>query len=71
MTREQIIRAFAGAVTLAGLALGHWVNDYWYILSAFAAFNLLQSAFTGFCLLDLILRKTGLGKCPVCSVDEI
>lgn len=67
MSKEQIVRAFAGAVVLTGLALGHWVNGYWYLLSAFAGLNLFQSAFTKFCLLDKILKKAGIGGCPVCG----
>ena len=66
MTRENIIRAFAGAVNLAGLGLGHWVNPYGYLLSAFVGLNLFQSSFTHFCPLEIILKKMGIGEGPGC-----
>jgi len=57
MTNERIIRSFAGAVVLASLALGAWVNPSWFWLTAFAGLNLLQSGFTGFCLPEIVLKK--------------
>ena len=62
MTTESYIRILAGTVVLTGLALGHWVNEWWLLLSAFAALNLIQSAFTGFCPAENIFRKLGIGK---------
>ena len=59
MTTESYIRILAGTVVLTGLALGHWVNEWWLLLSAFAALNLIQSAFTGFCPPEILLRKLG------------
>ena len=59
MTIERIIRSFAGAVVLASLALGIWVNQNFLWLTAFAGLNLLQSGFTRFCPLEIILRKLG------------
>lgn len=59
MTPDSLIRVLAGSVVLLGLALGHWVHPGWQLLSAFAALNLLQSAFTGFCPPTLLLRKLG------------
>ena len=64
MNTERIIRSFAGAVVLASLALGVWINPNWLWLTAFAGLNLLQSGFTGFCLPEIVLRKLGVG-CPV------
>ena len=64
MTTERIIRSFAGAVVLASLALGIWVNQNFFWLTAFAGLNLLQSGFTRFCLPEIILKKLALG-CPV------
>ena len=61
MTIDRIVLAFAGSVVLASLALGYFVNPYWFLLTAFVGLNLLQSAFTGFCPLAIILRRAG---CP-------
>lgn len=50
--------AFAGTVVLLGL-LGALVNPWWLLLTALVGLNLLQSAFTGFCLLARILKRLG------------
>ncbi len=64
MTTERIIRSFAGAVVLASLALGVWVNPNWLWLTAFAGANLLQSGFTRFCLPEIVLKRFGVGCEP-------
>ena len=50
----------AGIVILLSLALGYWVNPYWYFFTAFVGLNLLQSAFTKWCPAMAIFRKLGL-----------
>jgi len=59
MTIDRIVLAFAGSLVLLSLALGLLVNQYWFVLTGFVGLNLLQSAFTGFCPLALILKKLG------------
>ncbi len=60
MKLENIIRALAGTLILTGLILTQFVNPNWVWLSAFVGFNLLQSAFTGFCPAEIVLKKFGL-----------
>lgn len=60
MTVNEALRAMAGVVILISLALGHWVHEYWYLLTAFVGLNLLQSAFTRWCPAMTIFRKLGL-----------
>ena len=59
MSIERIVMAFAGSVILLSLLLAvkHDINWLWF--TAFVGANLLQSAFTGFCPLALILKKMG------------
>ena len=57
MVRERIIRLIAGTLVLVGLVLGVWVNRWWLLLTAFVGVNLFQSALSGWCLMDDILRK--------------
>lgn len=57
MTMENKIRAFAGSFVLASLALGWWVHPGFFLFTAFVGANLLQSAFTGLCPLESILRR--------------
>jgi len=59
MTTERLIRIFAGAFVLASLALGIWVDQNWFWLTAFVGANLFQSGFTRLCPLESILRKLG------------
>jgi hypothetical protein len=62
MKLENAIRALAGTLILISLALATWVNPHWLWLTAFVGANLLQSAFTGFCPAEIILRRAGVGK---------
>jgi len=57
MTIENTIRAFAGTFILMSLALAHWVHPNWLWFTAFVGMNLLQSSFTGFCPLEMVLRR--------------
>ncbi len=62
MKLESAIRILAGSLVLISLALAHWVSPYWLWLTAFVGFNLIQSAFTGFCPAEIIFKKLGVGK---------
>jgi hypothetical protein len=64
MTVERVVRIVAGSFILLSLALGveasplfHNVNWLWF--TAFVGANLLQSGFTRFCPLDVMLKKAG------------
>ncbi len=57
MTIENQIRAFAGTFILGSLAMAHFHNMNWLWFTAFVGVNLLQSSFTKFCPLEMILRK--------------
>lgn len=59
MTVDNGVRVAAGTFVLASLALGYWVNQYFYFFTAFVGVNLIQSAFTGFCPAAMILKKLG------------
>lgn len=60
MSLHYRIRAIAGTFVLASLALGLWVSPWWFLFTAFVGFNLLQSSFTRWCLMEDLLRKLGL-----------
>ena len=68
MKLENAIRVLAGSLVLTSLALGHWVNPWWLLLAAFVGVNLIQSAFTGICPAETVLKKLGVGKgdAPCC-----
>ncbi|KHD87170.1 MAG: sulfurtransferase [Bdellovibrio sp. ArHS] len=57
MTIESMIRVFAGTFILASLLLAHYHSPNWLWFTAFVGANLLQSGFTKFCPLEIILKK--------------
>lgn len=59
MNVERMLRLIAGAIVMLSLALGYWVNPYWYLFTAFVGLNLFQSGFTNWCPMMTILRKMG------------
>jgi hypothetical protein len=62
MAMEQYIRAIAGTFVLASLALGYLHSPYWHLFTAFVGANLLQSAFTGFCPMEIFLANLGVRR---------
>ncbi len=67
---EMIIRRFAGTFILASLLLAHYHSPNWLWFTAFVGFNLLQSSFTRFCPLEIILKKIGVGTSCSCCAGE-
>lgn len=63
MTIERGLRAVAGTVVLASLALATLHSPYWLLLTAFVGLNLLQSAFTNWCPMVWLLARLGLKPC--------
>ncbi|HUJ15982.1 MAG TPA: DUF2892 domain-containing protein [Thermoanaerobaculia bacterium] len=57
MTVERGLRLIAGLLILASVALGYWVSAWFYLLTAFVAVNLIQSAFTNWCPMMSLLRS--------------
>ena len=65
MTVDRVVFAVAGSFILISLLLAHYHSEYWLWFTAFVGANLLQSAFTGFCPMAIILKK--LGVKPGCA----
>ncbi len=63
MTIEKYIRIIAGSFILISLALAVWVSPWWLIWTALVGVNLIQSAFTNWCLAEKILAKMGVKSC--------
>jgi hypothetical protein len=62
MSMHYAIRLVAGTFVLISLALGYWVDPAWFLFTAFVGLNLVQSAFTRWCLMERILARLGLVK---------
>ena len=72
MSVERMIRMFAGSFVLLSLALGVeaspiFVNANFLWFTAFVGANLLQSGFTCFCPLEMILKRLGVRSAGAAS----
>jgi pheromone shutdown protein TraB len=54
-TVESRVRAVAGALVLVSAVLSALVSPWWLLLTTFVGLNLLQSAFTDWCLMSNLL----------------
>jgi hypothetical protein len=59
MSIDRIVLATAGSFVVVSTALGFYLSPYWLLFTALVGLNLLQSSFTGFCPLAMILKKMG------------
>lgn len=62
MTLDHKIRLIAGTFILLSLALGYWVTPWAYLFTAFVGLNLIQSSLTKWCLMEDILKATGVHR---------
>ena len=67
MKMESCIRILAGTMVLTSVTLARYVSLWWLLLAVFVGVNLIQSALTGFCPAEFILRKLGIGKGECCD----
>jgi hypothetical protein len=72
MTVNRIVRIVAGSFVLLSLALGVeasplYVSSHWLWFTAFVGANLLQSGFTRFCPLDMVLKRLGVKEVEACD----
>jgi hypothetical protein len=59
MNIDRCVMRAAGTMVLISLALAVLHSTWWLWLAAFVGANLLQSSFTGFCPLAIVLKKLG------------
>lgn len=63
-------RVIVGFMVLLSVVLTVYVNPNWMWFTVFIGVNLIQSAFTKWCLLETILMKLGVkkedGSCSSC-----
>jgi hypothetical protein len=56
---DRWVLRVAGGMVLLSLILSQLHSGYWLWLTAFVGANLLQSSFSGFCPLAVILQRLG------------
>ena len=64
MNLDRIVIAFAGSFILFSAVLSVIHSPYWLLFTGFVGVNILQSSFTGFCPLAVILKKAGVKSGP-------
>lgn len=62
MKTNELIKVIAGAFVVISVSLGYYVSPYWFLFTIFVGLNLIQSSFTNWCLLEIILVKFGVKK---------
>jgi hypothetical protein len=60
MYKENALFVFAGSMILISIALTLYVHPNWFWFTAFIGVNMIQSAFTGFCIPTIIMGKLGM-----------
>lgn len=62
MSLERWIRLIAGTFIIVSVALSYFHSRLWLWFTLFVGVNLFQSALSGWCLMEDILRKLGVGQ---------
>jgi hypothetical protein len=67
MNLDRLVFTFAGSFVLLSVLMSVFHSPYWLFFTAFVGANLLQSSFTGFCPLAVLLKKAGVKTGPAFS----
>jgi hypothetical protein len=59
MSIDRMVMVFAGFMIFLSLLLTAYVSPHFVWLTAFVGFNLIQSAFTGFCPAAMVFKALG------------
>ncbi len=62
MSIERAVMVMGGIMVMLTTALGLFHHVYWHYFTAFIGFNMLQSAFTGFCPAAMVFKAMGMKK---------
>lgn len=59
MKLKNLMRLIIGVLILSTALLGYFASKYWLFATIFIGLNLIQYAFTNWCLLERILIRLG------------
>ncbi len=62
MKMEDYVRAIAGSFIVVSVLLAYFHSVYWLFFTGFVGLNLIQSAFTKWCLMETFLEKLGVSR---------
>lgn len=60
MKRKNAMRLIIGSFVFFSSLLGYLHHPYWLFFTMFVGLNMMQFSFTGFCPLEIFLKKAGL-----------
>jgi len=65
-------RVIVGIMILLSVVLSVYVSPYWMWFTVFIGVNMIQSAFTKWCLLEVILKTFGIknNSAASCSIEK-
>ncbi len=58
---KRTMRLFAGSMITGSLLLAYFSSPYWLLLTLFVGLNMIQSAFSGWCFAESMIKKYNLG----------
>jgi hypothetical protein len=61
MSLERWIRLIAGSFVTLSVVLSFVHSPYWLLFTLFVGLNLFQSSLTGWCLMEKLLERLGVG----------
>ncbi len=64
MNVDRAVLTLASSLILLSALLTYWVHPLWVLLAVFVGVNMLQAAFTGWCLSAKLFRWLGLPPGP-------
>ncbi len=59
MKLKNYMSLIPGIFIVVSVLLGLFYNRWWFAFTLFVGLNMMQSAFTNWCLLEKILKKLG------------
>lgn len=59
MTANRALHIIAGTFIMLSVALGHYVNPWFFAFTFFVGANLFQSGITNWCLMEDMPKKFG------------
>ena len=62
MSLERWVRLIAGTFIILSVALSYFDRRMWLWFTLFVGIDLFQSALTGWCLIEDLLHKCGVGR---------
>lgn len=58
---KRTMRLFAGSMVTGSLLLAYIYSTYWLLLTLFVGLNMIQSAYSGWCFAETMIKKYDLG----------